>query len=389
MNLHGKKIFITGGTGFLGGRLVEKLILEYKAKVRVLVRNFTTASRLARFNLEIIQGDLCNIDDLRRCVAGCDIIFHCAYGNTGSPKQRKAVTVTGTEALAKAALEEKIAKMIHVSTISVYGNTLDGDLDETAPRRRSGDLYADTKLAAEQLLFDYYKKYGLPVSIIQPTIVYGPFAGAWTIWPIKKLKTSRVVLIDGGKGFCNAVYVDDVIDAMLLAAIKDDAIGQSFLISGKSPVTWEEFYGGYEKILGFRSTVDMSFAELRAYTKREKKENSKIQQIRRIIRNRPSSRILQLLALEKPYRLVRFVLPKPLWEIAKLAFLGDNKEKCPSAYHNIKPIHLPNGDHIALFKSKTRVRIDKASQYLGYQPQFDFEQGMAITAKWAKWANLL
>ena len=391
MSLHGKKVLVTGGTGFIGGRLVEKLVLECDAKVRVLVRNFTTAARIARFPLEMIQGDVTDTEAVRRAADGCDVIFHCAYGNTGTPEQQKAVTVGGTEAVAKAALATGVSRMVHVSTISVYGPTPDGDLDETAPRRRSGDLYADTKLEAEQFVFNYYRKHGLPVAIIQPTIVYGPFAGVWAVGPLNQLKSGHVVLVNGGDGLCNAVYVDDVVDAMLLAALEDKAVGEAFLVSGEIPVTWRDFYGAYEQMLGIQATISMSVDEIRARIEQQEEPKSTIGQVLRVLREKPNvrARLIQLPAVAKPYRLMRSLIPDSFWQRMKHRVLGDGAGSgSPNLLHE-KPIHIPNEALIALFGSKTRVCISKAEQRLGYQPRFDFERGMVLTAKWAEWANLL
>ena len=391
MTFCGKKVLVTGGTGFIGGRLVEKLILECDARVRVLVRNFTTAVRIARFSLEMIPGDVNDPEAVRRAADGCDVIFHCAYGNKGTLKEQRAITVGGTRAVAEAALKTGVSRMVHVSTVSVYGQTPDGDLDETAPRRRSGEAYADTKLEAEELVLHYYSKHGLPVVVIQPTIVYGPFARVWTIGPITQLKNGRVVLVDGGSGLCNAVYVDDVVDAMVLAATKDGAVGEAFLISGEVPVTWRDFYGAYEQMLGIQSTVSMSMHELRSYVKQRKRADSTIRQVLRVLREKPNVRsfILQLPAVSGPYRFVRSVLPEPAWECAKKTLLGRQSAPKASPSPESKPIHLPSDSHVALFRSKTRVRIDKAKRMLGYHPRFDLERGMWLTEQWARWANLL
>ena len=389
--LRGKRVLVTGGTGFIGGRLVEKLVLECGAQVRVLVRNFATAARIARFPLQMMHGDVTDREAVQRAASGCDVVFHCAYGNAGTPEQRKATTLDGTEAVAQATLAAGISRMVHISTISVYGQTPDGDLDETAPRKRSGSTYADSKLEAERLAFRYHREHGLPVAVIQATIVYGPFGQVWTIGAINKLKTGLVVLVDGGGGLCNAVYVDDVIDAMLLAAIRDEAVGEAFLISGEVPVTWRDFYRAYEQMLGFEATVAMSVNELRAFARRQKRANSTVMQVLRVFRERPNvrSHILQLPAMAGPYQFLRSALPESLWEGIKGRVLGSGATLHSPSSPERKRIHMPSEAAIALYRAKTRVRIDKAKQRLGYQPRFDLQRGMELTAKWAEWANLL
>ena len=82
---------------------------------------------------------------------------------------------------------------------------------------------------------------------------------------LRKLRTGRVVLVDGGAGVCNHVYVDDVVGAALLAAVTEGVVGEAFLVSSDEPVSWREFYGAFENMLGIQRTVAMSADEARAY----------------------------------------------------------------------------------------------------------------------------
>ena len=271
-NLRGKKVFVTGATGFIGGRLVESLVMDHGADVHVLVRNLAKTPRIARFPVTMVHGDLMDLGLVSRAMDGCEILFHCAYGNMGSPEEQREVNVKGTENALSAASGNNLRRVVHVSTLSVYGRTEDSDLDETAPRMYSNQVYADSKLEAERLAFQYFERYDLPVSIIQPAIVYGPFGKYWTVELVNQLKAGRVVLVDGGEGLCNAVYVDDAVQAIILAATEDSAIGQAFLISAESPVTWRDYYGAYRKMLGIESTslseAEASEEEARYYRAR-------------------------------------------------------------------------------------------------------------------------
>ena len=387
LNLRGTKVLVTGGTGFIGGRLIERLVLDYDADVRVLVRNFARASRIVRFPVKMIHGDVADLTAVRKAMEGCEIVFHCAYGNTGSPAQQREITVKGTENVLKAALEHKVKRVVHVSTISVYGQTGDGDLDESAPRKYSKEVYADSKLEAEKLVLHYFKRYGLPVSIIQPTIVYGPFAGVWTIGPINQLKTGRVILVEGGNGLCNAVYVDDVIQAMLLAATNEEAVGQAFLISAEEPVTWRDFYGAYEQMLGVKSTISMGLGEIAELNRRYKRKSGTIGQIRAALQ-RPEiqSGILQLPAFNKLYHISDALIPNPLWTRFKGAFMASsNGEQKTPPKKNILPLTNARAE---FFRAHTRVKLDKAKRELGYLPRFDLEQGMRLTEMWVRYSNV-
>ena len=260
VDLRGKRALVTGGSGFIGGRLVEALVKQHGVEVRALVRNFMKAPRLARLDVQMIGGDASVQDDVVRAAEGCDLIFHCAYGNSGDQQAQRHGTVGSTQYVLDAALASG-ARVVNVSTVAVYGATGDGDLTEESPRPGGGDVYSDSKLEAEQLCKRYAVERGLAVSTIQPTMVYGPFGPAWTLRILDDVSNWRVILVDGGQGLCNAVYVDDVVQALVLAATRDEAIGEDFLISGPAPVTWKEFIGSHADLLGVDGTVELSFDE--------------------------------------------------------------------------------------------------------------------------------
>lgn len=389
IDLRGKRVLVTGGTGFIGGRLVERLAMDYGAEVRVLVRDFARAPRIARFPIEMVQGDVTDLSAVRKAMEGCEVVFHCAYGNTGRPVQQREVTLKGTENVLAAALEGSIKRVVHISTISVYGQTGHGDLDESAPRKYSKEVYADSKLEAEELTFHYFNKYALPVSIIQPTVVYGPFGRVWTLGPINQLKAGRVILVENGSGLCNAVYLDDVIQAMILAATRDEAVGQAFLISAEEPVTWREFYGAYEKMLGTKSTISMSLSEVRDFNRRYNREHGTVNQVVTALREHPYilRGILQLRAVNRLYRIAKTTVPDSLWNRLKNVLIANNVDNQHRLHEkSILPLARKEVD---FFLARTRVRIDKAKHLLGYEPNSNLERGMELTEEWLRFANLI
>jgi nucleoside-diphosphate-sugar epimerase len=384
--LAGRRVLVTGATGFIGGRLVERLIVEHGAEVRVLVRNLAAAARLARFPVTVLRGDITSSPDLAVAIQGCDAVFHCAYGTSGSQKHRAYINREGTRRVLEASRAAHVGRIVYLSTLMVYGQTTDGDLDETAPRRRFGNAYSDSKLEAEQIALTS----GLPVAVLQPTAVYGPFGGVWTESVIRALKAGRQILVNGGEGLGNAVYVDDLVSAMLLAAVQDAAVGEAFLISGEEPVTWRELYGRFERMLGMeRRTVDMTEAEALAFWRQWKRAQP-----------HAVGEALRILKSEQPIReriertregvwlreMASTVLPEKVQQRIK-AGLGSGGR--PSRTAAELPIHPLSPEMIGFFRPRTRVRIDKAKRLLGYRPAFDFETGMDLTEKWARWANLL
>jgi nucleoside-diphosphate-sugar epimerase len=327
MSLQGRRILVTGGTGFIGCRLVEKLVLERGAAVRVLVRRLASAARLARLDAEIVPGDVTDREAVRRAMHGCDLVIHCAYGNDGDADQQRAVNVDGSRIVAEAALEAGASRMVHVSTIAVYGRMPDGDVDEATSFGGLGDHYSQTKREAERIVLDMHRAAGLPVTVVRPTCVYGPYGLAFTIDPLRELRTRNVVLVNGGEGLSNVVYIDDLVEGLMLAAVEPAAIGEIFNLSGEPPLTWRKFYDAYEDLLGKRSTIAMTVEEVRSCARAED-------------------------AASKPFR-----------------------------------IH--NEHMLAFYAARPRFRIDKAKRLLGFRPRFDFQRGMELTGQWARWARLV
>lgn len=389
-DLAGRLVLVTGGTGFIGGRLVEKLVLEQGARVRVITSNYANAARVSRFDVELLRGDVTDQAFVAQAASGCAAIFHCAYGGRGSDTERRRVTVESARAVLEAAANEPTKpRVVMTSTMVVYGVGVEGALDETAPRRKSGVSYADAKIEADELAFRYAERRGVAVSIIQPTAVYGPYAPSWTVRVLQNLKSGLVVLVDGGGGYANPVYVDDVVDAMLLAAATRAAIGQAFLVAGGEKVTWQAFYGRFEAMLGSASTIVMSSAEARAHHAHSQRRRGLARELVELVRTSPANRarlagtreMAALYPLMK--RLVALhLLPTPPAQ-RRAASVRAAAATAPRKIHAVHP------RQVTFLAAKTDVRIDKARRLLGFEPAFDFTHGMELTESWARWANLL
>ena len=392
-SLAGRRVLVLGGTGFVGSRLVERLVREYGATIRVLVRDFATAARIARFPVELVAGDVRDRASVARAAEGCEIMMHCAFGNWRTEDDQRDITVNGTEHALAGAVDAGVGRVVYVSTLSVYGLATDGPLDERSPRRMSGSAYGDAKLEAERIA-EAYGKRGLPLSIVQPTVIYGPYGPNWTVEPLRRLRGAGQVLIADGSGYCNPVFVDDLVSALLLAALVPAAIGETFLISGPAPTTWAEFMGQYRRMLGGGKTVSLSPAEALALH-REAQRPRHVPQVAMEMLRRPE--IVAALATTPEFRwslrTAKTILPKSVWRGLKQRAGRDDAGSLRTVVRQAP--ELVNGPaaigpaDIALYSAKQVVQIDKAKRLLSYEPQYSLERGMAVTERWARWMGLL
>ncbi len=240
-------ILITGATGFIGSRLTERL-LALGVRVRILARSREKAAPLAALGAEVIVGDLTDSTVVQTLCDGCRLVCHGAAW-LGTPYTKEVawkVNVTGTAALAAAAVRAKVTRFVHLSSIAVYGPVREGVITEDWPLWTGVDLYGDSKIAGEAVLQDAARK-GLPLVILRPGLVYGPHGRGWTLRFVDWIGAGRPAMVAGGHGYCWPVFVDNLVDAILLAMDRS-VTGNAFTIVDTT-ATWREFLGYYAHML--------------------------------------------------------------------------------------------------------------------------------------------
>lgn len=224
------RILVTGATGFIGSSLVNRLISN-GYEVSVLVRSKKNKRLSAK--IEIIEGDLTVPSSLEKIAKNKDIIFHLAAGlphHNLTGDEYWAVNVKGLENLLASCVEGNVKRFVHVSTVGIYGPTSQKGVSELS-RLKLTDAYSITKFKAEEAIRKFSKEKGLPLTIIRPTMGYGPGdTRPGFINLFKLIKKKLFIPIGDGKNFFHTIYVDNLIDALILAATKKEAIGDHFII---------------------------------------------------------------------------------------------------------------------------------------------------------------
>jgi nucleoside-diphosphate-sugar epimerase len=242
-NDSGKWILITGGTGFIGFALVKRLI-SLGHRVRVFTRSMEFDRDFEQYvsvtpesNLEVIVGDIRNKDSLRNAFRDVDVVIHsAAMLNTVAPvKEFREANVTSTRNICELCQEFKVSRLVYVSTCDVFGlPQKDKVFSESSPYRPWSEPYADTKIEASQLV----KEFGqgeLNYTIIYSGWVYGPGDKAFMPSLIEQMQSGIMPVWDGGKYKIAMVYIDDIIDAFILALSKKESLNEDFLILDDAP----------------------------------------------------------------------------------------------------------------------------------------------------------
>ncbi len=233
---------LTGATGFIGGHLAERLV-EEGYEVRCLVRPTSDTSRLRGLGVETVLGELGEPRSLARAAGGCELVFHCAalVSDWATRAEIVRVNVAGTHSLLEASRRASVRRFIHLSSTDIYGHPDGGPIAESYTATRFHNWYAQSKLEAEREVSRAASAHRLETVILRPATVFGPGSVDVVAEVARALRAGHMVLIDRGRPIAGLCYVENLIDAMLLAARHDAAPGQAFNISDALPVSWRGF----------------------------------------------------------------------------------------------------------------------------------------------------
>jgi nucleoside-diphosphate-sugar epimerase len=231
------RVFVTGGTGFIGGRVVRRL-RDRGDDVVALVRSPEKGKALAELGCELVEGDLSSSDVIKKACEDCDAAIHgAAIYKVGIPKSQRDemldANVRGTERVLDAAWQAGVGRIVYVSTVNVFGNT-DGEVVDERYEREPGNwlsVYDESKYRAHQAARERAEK-GAPIVMVQPGGVYGPGDHSEVGNLIDQTRTGKLPMLPFPQMGLNLVHVDDVAEGVLLALDKGE-IGQSYVLGGQ------------------------------------------------------------------------------------------------------------------------------------------------------------
>ena len=234
--------FVTGGSGFIGGRLIKRLVADGKP-VKALARSDASSAAVSALGAETVRGDLANPESMKAGAEGCETAFHLAahLGQWGKREDFIAGNVTGTENALAACRDAGVRRFVHCGTEAALlaGQPL-VNVDETAPLRPdSKALYSATKAMAEQAVREASAG-DFEAMVMRPRLVWG--AGDTTLLPeiVAAVKGGKFAWIGGGGHLTATTHVDNVVEGLVLTAAKGRA-GEAYFVTDGEPSVFREF----------------------------------------------------------------------------------------------------------------------------------------------------
>ncbi len=329
------KAIVTGGTGFIGSKLVKALVAN-GYDVRCLVRKTSNVSLLEELGVELFHGDLSDVDALRDLPAGGDVVFHLAALVTdwGDKENFYKYNVDATRILLESSKAHGIKRFIYMSSSTVVWKSQFWrphnlvDIDETYPYADTKvDHYNATKIEAEKLVLQYFKEKELETTVVRPSNVWG--AGDTVILPRVVMAAKKGILYPMGSGdrFVTPCHVDNLVKALLILVGNKNAPGNIYFINDGAKIPYMDFLANQLKASGVEWRPGFSIPYKFAFS--------------------------VAAVLETIFKLTKSKKPPVLTKMAVAALSGSRSYK-----------------------------IQKAKDEIGYEPSVDMDSGMEELKLW-------
>lgn len=319
------KVLVTGGTGFTGKALVQRLLGMGHEVVALDYKEGLKSQELRDWGAEVVLGSVTDQDVVRRAMKGVELVHHvaAAFREMNVPDTYyHEVNVGGTRNVLEAALAEGVRKVIYCSTCGVHGNVDHPPAGEDAPIQPA-DYYQRTKWEAEPVVREFNDR-GLETVILRPAAIYGPGDPERFFLIFKRVAKGVFPMFGSGRTYYHPLYIDNLIDAFILAMENGRGHGEAYLIADEQYLEIEDLVRRVGRALG----VDVKIPHY------------------------------------------------PVWPVVAA---GHVVEKACKPF-GITPPLFPR--RVDWYRQNRAFRIDKAKRDLGYAPKVDIDEGLQRTAEW-------
>lgn len=353
-------IAIVGANGFVGNRAVEMLHLSGQAHVRPIVRRASAAALPRRFDLDVRVADAGDRAAMAAALEGCDVVVSAVAGD---PQ-----TIVGAVApVYRAAEDTGVRRLVYLSSASVHGQSPTVDVDEDSPLSERQPMdYNNAKVRAERLLAELRRAGRVETVVLRPGIVFGPrsqWVGGWA----DELLAGEAYVVNGARGACNSIYVDNLVHAIGLAATSERADGRTYLLGDREKPIWRELYGPIAAALG----VDLdSLPDMPASAAAVPAPPSGLERLRR-------SRLVNGLA---------GALPRPVRVGIGAGLKSYRARSSPPPGRNARGPEV-SLERVLLQTGEVWIPWTRAEVELGYVPVVSFDEGLRRSIAWLKYAG--
>src|SRR4030042_4492134 len=321
------KHLVTGGTGFTGKALVKKLLDEGHQVVALDYKEGLKTEELREWGAEVVIGSVADKEIVKRCMKNVDIVHHlaAAFREMNVPESYYwQINVLGTRNVLEAAFDERVRKFIYCSTCGVHGNVDNPPAGEDAPISPE-DYYQRTKTEDEPIVKEFQER-GLKTIILRPAAIYGPGDPERFFMIFKRVCNGSFPMFGNGKTLYHPLYIDNLIDAFLLALEDGKGEGNAYLIADEEYVEIEDLVRRGGESLGIKVKITH-------------------------------------------------------YPIVPLIIAGHVFEKICKPF-KISPPIFPR--RVDWYRQTRAFNIEKAKRDLGYFPKVDLDEGLRRTAEWYK-----